>query len=465
MWRSTRTFLAMLALIGPAAAQSGSTAAPDAHSALAREIYRELIEINTTESSGDTTAAAEAMAVRLKAAGFPSADVQVVTPAPRKGNLVARFRGAGKAPPLLLLAHLDVVEARREDWTTDPFTLVERGGYFYGRGTIDDKAMAAIWMAAFIRLRAEGFAPNRDLILALTADEENGPNNGVRWLVENRKEIIDAALCLNEGGGSQTRNGKALFHAVQTAEKSYQSFQLTVKTAGGHSSRPTRENAIYRLATGLTRLSKLEFPVRLTEVTAAYYRRMAEFQTGQVAADMRAMASGRADKNAIARMTASPYDNALLRTTCVPTRLDAGHADNALPQTARALVNCRLLPGDSVAETQVAIARALNDDHIAVAPVGTAQPSPASPLTRELFETIERVAGVMWPGTPVIPTMSTGATDGMYLRQAGIPTYGVPGLFSDPDDNRAHGMDERLGVKEFYEGREFLYRLIKALSS
>jgi acetylornithine deacetylase/succinyl-diaminopimelate desuccinylase-like protein len=389
----------------------------------------------------------------------------VLAPQPRKGNLVARYRGEGKRQPLLLLAHLDVVDARREDWTTDPFKLVERGNYFYGRGAIDDKAMAAIWVATFIRLRREGFTPDRDLILALTADEEGGPHNGVKWLIENRRDAIDAALCLNEGGGSQSRNGRPLFHAVQTAEKTYQNFLLEVKGPGGHSSRPTRDNAIYRLAAGLTRLGKFEFPIRLNEVTTAYYRRMAELQTGQAAADMRAIASGRTDKNAIARITASPYDNAMLRTTCVATRQEAGHADNALPQTARALVNCRLLPGDSVAATQAAIVRALDDDRISVTALSAAEPSPASPLAPELLGAIERVARALWPDTPVIPTMSTGATDGMFLRRAGIPTYGVPGLFNDPDDNRAHGMDERLGVREFYEGREFLYRLVKALSS
>ncbi|HEX4998064.1 MAG TPA: M20/M25/M40 family metallo-hydrolase [Terriglobia bacterium] len=463
--RISLTALAALVLLAVPLGVEPAVARVQKEDALAREIFRELIEINTTESSGNTTTAAEAVAARLKNAGFPESDVQVLAPSPRKGNLVARYRGNGRQRPLLLLAHLDVVEALREDWTTDPFALVERAGFFYGRGAIDDKAMAAIWTATFIRLRGEGYTPDRDLILALTADEEGGPENGVKWLLENHRELIDAEWCLNEGGGSQSRDGRPVFHAVQMAEKTYQNFLLETRSPGGHSSRPSRDNAIYRLAAGLTRLEKFEFPIRLTEVTTTYYRRMADLQIGQPAADMRAIATGKADKNAVARITASPYDNALLRTTCVATRLDAGHADNALPQAARALVNCRILPGESADATKKAIVRALQDDRISITAVGAAQANIASPVTPAILETIERVTETMWPGTPVIPTMSTGATDGMYLRLAGIPTYGVPGLFSDPNDNRAHGMDERIGVREFYDGREFLYRLVRAMSS
>ena len=435
-----------------------------AHDELAREIYKELIEINTTESAGDNTKAAEAMAARLVAAGFPKGDIQLLEPAPKKGNLVARYRGTGARKPILLLAHLDVVEARREDWSVDPFAFLERGGYFYGRGTADDKAMAAIWVATFIRLRREGYTPDRDLILALTADEESGDFNGVDWLLRNHRESLDAAFALNEGGGGQLKDGKPLFHAVQASEKIYQSFLLEVKNVGGHSSRPTRDNAIYRLAQGLTRLEKYEFPARINEVTAAYYKRMADFEAGQTAADMRTIGRSRLDKGAIARLSESPYDNALIRTTCVATRFDGGHADNALPHLARVTVNCRILPGESPDAIQSRLVEVLGDGNISVTRIDVPRPSPASPLTPEIMQPIERITEEMWPGVPVVPIMSTGATDGLYLRNAGIPTYGVSGLFSNVDDNRAHGMDERLGVEQFYEGREFLYRLVKAFS-
>ncbi len=437
----------------------------DAHNQLAREIYQELIEINTTDSAGDTTKAAQAVAARLKAAGFPDADVQVLGPNPRKGNLVARYRGTGQRKPLLLLAHLDVVEALREDWSIDPFRFLEKDGYFYGRGTTDDKAMAAIWTATFVRLRQEDYRPDRDLILTLTADEEGGDFNGVEWLLANHRRLIDAEAALNEGGESLMKNGRYILNAVQPSEKVYQSYRLEVKNTGGHSSRPVKDNAIYHLAEGLARLAKFEFPIRLNEVTSAYYQRMASLQSGQTAADMRAVTKKPPDRGALSRLSASPYNNALLRTTCVATRLEAGHAENALPQTARAVVNCRILPGESLVEIRSTLTRVLNDDKILVMPIGEAKPSDASPLRPDIMGAIERITAQMWPGIPVVPVMSTGATDGLFLRNAGIPTYGVSGLFEEIDDNRAHGKDERLGVRQFYEGREFLYRLVKALSS
>ena len=436
-----------------------------AHNQLARDIYRELIEINTTGSVGDTTKAAQAMAVRLKAAGFPEADVQVLGPNPRKGNLIARYRGAGQRKPLLLLAHLDVVEALKDDWSVDPFKFLEKDGFFWGRGTTDDKAMAAVWIATFIRYRQEHYVPDRDLILALTADEEGGDYNGVQWLIANHRDLIDAEYALNEGGESQMREGKYLLNAVQPSEKVYQSFRLEVRNAGGHSSRPVKDNAIYHLAAGLTRLSKYQFPVRLNEVTTEYYKRMAALYTGQAAADMRAVAKNPPDRAAAARLSKSPYDNALMRTTCVATRLEAGHAENALPQTARAVVNCRIVPGESPLEVRSTLVRVLDDPKISVAAILDATASEPSPLKPQVIGAIERVTAEIWPGVPVVPVMSTGATDGLYLRNAGIPTYGVSGFFEDVDDTRAHGRDERLGVKQFYEGREFLYRLVKALSS
>jgi len=432
---------------------------------LARDIYQELIEINTTPTTGDTTRAAEAMAVRLQNAGFPEGDIHVLGPHPRKGNLVARYRGTGQRRPLLLLAHLDVVEARREEWSVDPFKLLEKDGYFWGRGTTDDKAMAAVWIATFIRYRQEGYVPDRDLIVALTADEEGGDDNGVQWLLTNHRGLIDAEYALNEGGESQIKDGKHLLNTVQSSEKVYQSFRLEVRNAGGHSSRPVKENAIYRLSEGLTRLAKHQFPIRLNEVTSEYYKRMATLNSGQVADDMRSVAKNPPDRAAATRLSQSPYHNAMLRTTCVATLLEAGHAENALAQTARAVVNCRILPGEAPAEVRNTLVRILDDPKISVSALAPATASEPSRLKPEVIGAVERITAQLWAGVPVIPIMSTGATDGLYLRNAGIPTYGVSGFFADIDDTRAHGRDERLGVKHFYEGREFLYRLVKALSS
>jgi acetylornithine deacetylase/succinyl-diaminopimelate desuccinylase-like protein len=431
---------------------------------LARDIFRELVETNTTESAGDTTRAAQLMAGRLKSAGFSDADVQVVGP-PRKGNLIVRYRGNGRRKPLLLLAHLDVVEAVKDDWSVDPFKFLEKDGFFWGRGTTDDKAMAAVWIATLIRFRQEHYVPDRDLVVALTADEEGGDDNGVQWLLAHHRAAIDAEYALNEGGESQMKDGKYLLNAVQSSEKVYQSYRLEVRNAGGHSSRPVPDNAIYRLAAGLTRLSRYQFPARLNEVTSEYYRRMAALYTGQTASDMRAVAKNPPDRAAVSRLSKSPYDNALLRTTCVPTRLEGGHAENALPQLARAVVNCRIIPGDPPEEVRSTLVRILADSKIGVFPIADAVAGPVSPLKPDVMGAIERTTDGMWPGVPVVPVMSTGATDGLYLRNAGIPTYGVSGFFQDVDDTRAHGRDERLGVKQFYEGREFLYRLVKALSS
>ena len=432
---------------------------------LARDIFRELIEINTTEPVG-TTKAAEAMAARLRAAGFTEEDVKIVGPNERKQNLVARLRGGGAAKPLLLLAHLDVVEALRGDWTLDPFKFTEQDGYFYGRGTSDIKEEAADLVANFIRLKREGYRPDRDLILALTADEEGGNDNGVDWLLKNRRELIDAAYAVNtDAGGGQIVKGKHVRNAVQTSEKVYLTFALEVKNRGGHSSLPSKENAIYRLAEGLTRLSKFDFPVRTNDTTRAYFERMASGETGQTALDMKTVARTPTDEAAAARLSASSvYYNALLRTTCVATQLQAGHAENALPQTARATVNCRLLPEDTAANVEQTLVRVLADEQIKLSTISPAKPSPASPLAPELFGAVERVTKEMWPGVYVVPVMETGASDSLYLRGAGIPAYGVSGMFFDVDDVRAHGRDERVGVKQYFEGVEFEYRLIKALA-
>ena len=433
---------------------------------LARGIFQELIEINTTDSTGSTTLAAEAIARRLKAAGFAASDVQLLVPpsAPQRGNLVARFRGEGDAAPILLLAHLDVVEARAEDWSVAPFQLLERDGYFYGRGSSDDKSMASLWITTLIRLKQEGFRPKRDIIVALTAGEESGKDNGVEWLVANHRKLLDAGLCLNEGGDGQLKNGKRLLNGVQAAEKIYVSFAVEVHNRGGHSSQPRKDNAITQLAKALLRISQFEFPVRLNPITREFFLRTADTVEGELATDMKALATQPSDPDRDRRVAQAPYLNALMRTTCVATQLQAGHAENALPQTARAVVNCRMLPDDEAGTIQEMLQRVINDPEVRVTAIEEAKPSPPSPLGAEILGAVERVTDSMWPGVPTVPLMSTGATDAVFLRRAGIPTYGVSGIFSDVDDNREHGKDERVGVKEFYEGEEFLYRLVKLLA-
>jgi acetylornithine deacetylase/succinyl-diaminopimelate desuccinylase-like protein len=366
----------------------------------------------------------------------------------------------------LLLAHLDVVEARREDWTFDPFKFTELDGYFYGRGTNDIKSGDALLVANLIRMKQEGFQPDRDIIVALTADEEGGSFNGVDWLVRNHRDLIDAAYCLNtDGGGGEIKKGKRMLNELQTSEKVYLSFSLEVTNRGGHSSLPEKENAIYRLAEGLERLAKFDFPVKLNETTRSYFEKMSRIESDQTGRDMAAIAVIPPDPQAAERLAATPYYNALMRTTCVATELEAGHAENALPQRARAVVNCRLLPEDSPADVQQTLVRVLADDKITITPLQTPRQGPLSPLVPEVVDPIERITAELWPGVPVVPIMSTGATDGLRLRIAGIPTYGVSGLFDDIDDVRAHGKDERMGVREFFDGLEFMYRLVKTLSS
>lgn len=441
------------------AAQSGP------NDALAREIFRQLIEINTTDTpAGNVTTAAEAVATRLRTAGIT--DVQVVGPDPRKGNMVARLKGSGKKRPILLLAHLDVVEAKRTDWTVDPFTFLEKDGFFYGRGTSDDKGMAAQFVANIIRLKREGVTLERDLILALTADEEGGSFNGVDWLVKNHRDLVDAEFAINEGGGGSMRKGKYLTNEVQASEKVYQDFRVEVKNAGGHSSLPVKDNAIYHLAAGLARLQNYEFPVALSEVTQTYFERSAAVESDpRVAADMRAVATAEPDLAAAARLSAGlPYYNAQMRTTCVATLLEGGHATNALPQLAAANVNCRILPGALPSAVRDTLIKVLADPAITVSFVGEARPSKPSPLRPDLMAVVESLTTQMYPGVVVVPVMSTGATDALYLRNGEIPTYGIDGTFGDMEDVRAHGRDERVGVKQFYEGLEFQYRLISALA-
>ena len=434
---------------------------------MGREIYRELIETDTTHSSGDTTKAAEPLAQRFRAAGFPEADVRLIGPEPTNKNLIVRFRGSGAKPPVVLLAHLDVVEAKRSDWSLDPFKLTEKDGYFYGRGTSDDKDGVATLSAAVLRLRQENFKPNRDVILALTAGEEGGGGyNGVEWLLENHRDLVNCAFVLNaDAGGVEERAGKRVLYAVQAAEKIYQSYRLEVKGPGGHSSLPGKENTIYRLAAGLLRLSKYEFPVKLNPITRGYFEKSAQLTTGPDAAAMKGVLKEPPDEQAVKELSQSPFYNALLRTTAVATMLEAGHAENALPQTARATINCRLLPGESPDELLKTLKSVLADEQISVTPLEPAKPSEPSPLTPEVMEAIERAKEKLWPGLPVVPEMETGATDSVHFRRLGIPGYGITGTGNDVDDNRMHGKDERMGVQDFYEGLEFEYQLIKAIAS
>jgi acetylornithine deacetylase/succinyl-diaminopimelate desuccinylase-like protein len=466
--KSTSLRLFLLATLCVAARRSDAQSpALTADRALAREIFAELVGINTTYEHGATTPAAEAVARRLRAAGFPAEDVQVIGPTEKSKNLVARLRGTGKRKPILLLAHLDVVEALRSDWSLEPFTLTEKDGYFYGRGTSDIKDMAAIWTTTLIRLKQEHFVPDRDIILALTAGEETGADNGVQWLIANHRELIDAAYTINgDSGDPLERNGKKIARTVQASEKVFHDVGVEVHNPGGHSSLPRPDNAIYQLAAALDRLAKFNFPASLNEVTRGYFVAIAPTETAGVASDIRGMLSSPMDTAAVNRLSArSALYNAMLRTTCVATRLEGGHANNALPQTARALINCRILPQDNAAQVRATIRRVVADTGVAVTPLDSVTLSPPSPIVPEIFDPIAKITKAMWGDVPVVPNMETGATDGLYLRNIGMPVYGVSGVVLDADDIRAHGKDERIGVRAFYEGVEFSYRLVKALTS
>jgi acetylornithine deacetylase/succinyl-diaminopimelate desuccinylase-like protein len=442
---------------------------------LAREIFQQLIEINTTDSVGNVTTAAEAMASRLHDAGFTGNDVIVDGPNDRKKNLVARIHGTGRRKPILFIGHLDVVEARREDWTTDPFQLLEKDGYFYGRGTDDMKEGDAILITNFIRMKKENYKPDRDLILALTADEESGNFNGVDWLVKNHRDWIDAEYCINLDGGEFEKNGnQRILTAIQASEKVYADFQLESLNSGGHSSLPSSDNAIYHLANALAKIQAYSFPVEVNEITRNYFLKTAELTKGSGAADLRAVAKQPPDKAAVARLAQAPYYNALLRTTCVATMLAGGHAPNALPQMARANVNCRIFPGDDPADIRKTLERVIADPKVTVSDVQlhAADGSlvrlvtvPPSPLLPEVTQAMDKTVRQMYGNIPVMATMSTGATDGRITRSASIPTYGISCMFFQMNDNRAHGKDERVGVQDFYDGITFNYNLIRALSS
>lgn len=440
---------------------------------LAHDIYKQLIEINTTDSVGSVTAASEAMAKRFRDAGFPDSDIQVLGPNDRKKNVVVRLHGSGKHKPVLLIGHLDVVEARREDWTTNPFEFIEKDGYFYGRGTTDMKDGDAIMSATLIRLKKEGYVPNRDIILAMTADEEGGTSNGVDWLLKNHRELIDAEFVLNhDGGGVLSDHGKPVFMDVNATEKLYGDFVLTATNPGGHSSLPRPENAIYELSAALTKIAQHQFPFELNNITRAYYERMVA--TGQRAADIKAILKNPPDMEAVARLSKDPIDNSLMHTTCVATRLNGGHANNALPQMAQANVNCRIEPGHSLEEIRATLEKVVADPRVKVQfrennnqlmDRGSDRHSYVPPAPRdEVFRPLDKVVATMWPGIPVLPSMSTGASDGVYTNAAGMPTYAVSGVAYDRDDIRAHGKDERESVAGFYGGVDFYYLFLKAVT-
>ncbi|MGH7565389.1 MAG: M20/M25/M40 family metallo-hydrolase [Gemmatimonadota bacterium] len=453
--------LAFAALPGAVAQAVAQTPLGAEDSLLAAAIYEKMVEIPSVSGSEPSQTILSVTADRLREAGIST---EIAGPDSAQ-VLVARLEGSGERSPLLLLAHLDVVPALREDWSTDPFTLVEEDGWWYGRGTEDNKAGAAILVTNLIRAKRDGFVPDRDWIVALTSDEETN-SDGIQWLVTEGRDLIgDPELALNtDAGGGIVQDGRDVMFEVQGSEKVYLTFMLEVTDDGGHSSRPTEDNAIDALARGLVRLAEYRFPVTLNEITQGYFGRTSAFQDEAVRADMRAVAADPPDSAAAARLSESPFYNALLRTTCTATRLEAGHADNALPQTARATVNCRILPGEPIDAVESTLNEVAADPRIRISRKREPTESPPSPLTPEVMEPIAAIAEEMWPGVAIVPEMSTGATDGLYVRNAGIPVYGAGAIFGDPGDARAHGRDERVAVTRFYEALEFWNRLVRRLS-
>lgn len=457
-----------------AAALALPLAAQSANAALAQAILRQLVDTNTTDAAG-TTGAARAMAQRLLAAGFPAADVSLVGANPNKQNLVVRYRGAGAKPPILLIGHLDVVEARRQDWSSNPFHLIVKTGYFYGRGTQDMKDGDAIFMATLLQFKKENYKPDRDIILALTAAEEGGTDNGVQWLLAHRRELIQAGFVLNaDGGGVDAVHGKPQFLAVDASEKLYADFQLSTTNLGGHSSLPVPDNAIYHLAAALGRLQRFQFPFELNSVTRGFFAAYSGLDSGQRAANEKAILATPPDPAALRRLSRDPLFNATLRTTCVATRLNAGDANNALPQNAEALVNCRIMPGHSALDIQRQLVSILADPKITVRYVDdagaihdqapAAVSNPPVQLSPEVMRPLQQLAATMWHGLPVVPDMATGASDGKYTNAAGMPTYALSGVSIDEDDVRAHGRDENLAVSSFDTGAQFYYRFLKLLT-
>jgi acetylornithine deacetylase/succinyl-diaminopimelate desuccinylase-like protein len=465
---------ALVGISGLASAQINTT--PDAQTKdLAVSIFKQLIEINSSDSVGSVTACSVAMQQRLLDAGFSKDDMYLGGPNDRKENLVVRYRGAGKKKPILFIGHEDVVEARREDWTTDPYKFVVKDGYYYGRGTQDMKESDAILVTTFIRLKKAGYVPDRDLILALTADEEGGKSNGVDWLLKNHRDLLDAEYVLNpDGGGVDLEHGKPVSVDIDASEKLYADFQVLATNPGGHSSLPVPDNAIYHVADAMEKLQHYAFPFELNAITRAYFEKMSTIETGQLAADEKAILATPPDEAAIARLSKDPIHNSTLHTTCVATRLLAGHANNALPQMASANVNCRILPGHSIDEVRRDLIRIFDDPTLSVkyvddanevhdtAPTRAALPPVA--LQPEVLKTMDTLTAVFWPGTPVIPTMADGASDGVYTNAAGMPTYGINGIQLETNDVRAHGKDERLPIDSYDKGVQFYYYLVRSLS-
>jgi acetylornithine deacetylase/succinyl-diaminopimelate desuccinylase-like protein len=450
------------------AAAASAPATPETReSALAREILREMIDTRSTHDVG-TTELARKVQARLLAAGFAPADAQLLIPAdhPRSGNVVARLHGSGKGKAVLYLCHLDVVEAKPEDWTRDPFHLTEDNGWLYGRGTIDMKGQDAAVLAALLRMKSEHFVPERDIVVAFTADEEaGGERNGVDWLLAEHRDLVDAGLVINpDGGEAGMKGGRRLYVGVQTSEKISMAFEAEVTDKGGHSSRPTADNPIYRLSEGLARLAKFRFPTHLTDTTRQYFERRAAIETGSIRSDMLAAAKTSPDPAAVDRLSAVVETNILLRTTCTATQIEGGHAQNALPQRARATLQCRIIPGESQDSVRDTLVRVLNDPTIKISVITPASPSPESPLSGNILPTVEKVAHQLWPDVVILPQMGAGASDSKYTRVIGIPSYGIDGMFDDLDDGRAHGRDERIGVAAFGQEVDFTYRLMREFS-
>ena len=451
---------------------------PPADRQLARDIFQQLIETNTTDSVGSVTAAAQAMRQRLLTAGFAADDLKLLGPNDRKMNLVARYHGKqGSAlKAILVICHLDVVEAKREDWTTDPFQFVEKEGYFYGRGTEDIKQADAGLVTAFIRMKREGYVPNRDIVLALTADEEGGKSNGVDWLEKNHPELMQAEFVINpDSGGVSAEKGKAVEFDVEATEKTYADYRLTAVNKGGHSSLPTPDNAIYHVTDALGRIERTPFPIELNAVTRGYFEQMSKIKTGQTGADMKAILATPMPPAALTRLTQTPVYNSTLRTTCIATMMTAGHAPNALPQKAQANVNCRILPGHSPEEVRKELVRIVADPAVTIEFVTDAgmvldkgadrTSAPPPPVNATVQGALEQVAKELWPGLPIVPIMEPGASDSIYTMAAGVPSYGLNGFQIDADDIRYHGKDERLGVESFYKGVQFTYLFLKALTA
>ncbi|MFZ0274774.1 MAG: M20/M25/M40 family metallo-hydrolase [Acidobacteriaceae bacterium] len=443
---------------------------------LALGIFRQIIEINSTDSVGSVSAVSKALRQRFLDAGFPAEDVFLGGPNDRKQNLVVRYRGTGAHPPILFIGHEDVVEARREDWSTDPFQFIEKDGYFYGRGSQDMKDCDAILVTTFLRLHKEGFKPDRDLILALTADEEGGQSNGVDWLLKNHPELMKAAFAFNpDGGGVDLQNGKAISADVDASEKLYADYQLTTTNPGGHSSLPIPDNAIYHIADALERLQNYQFPFELNAITRAYFEKLATLESPETASDIHAMLAARPSQAAIARISESPEWNSTLHTTCVATRLQAGHANNALPQMAQANVNCRILPGHSREEVRQDLIRVFNDPKVMVKYVDNgggihsgapdSKGPPPVELQPEVMKPLEKLVAVYWPGTPVVPDMATGASDSIFTNAAGIPTYNWSAIELETSDVRAHGKDERLPETSYWKGVQFWYDYVRMITS